>query len=416
VLSVAEARARVIAGLRPTATEVVALSEAWGRVTAMPLQARLTQPPTDVSAMDGYALRAEDGAVGAWLRVAGRAPAGHPFMGRVGAGEAVRLYTGSAVPDGADCVVVQEDVTVDDARDGAGDDARGGAGITLLAAARPGRHIRRKGGDFAQGTHLVPAGTRLGARAVGLAAAGNHPWVSVHRRPRIALLATGDEIALPGDPLGPGGIVSSNVHALAALVRAGGGEPMMLPIARDTVGAVAQAIQGVAGLDMLVTTGGASVGDYDLVQAGLAQHGFTLDFWRIAMRPGKPHPARPAGAGPAGQSGVGPGVRGFVPLAGALQAVRAAWRGLAVRADAAWHRCRGQRPPGGLPARRHRTRDGWRGPRHPVPCAGLLDVAAAGRGAGPCHPTAERPGAASRFARPRAAPGHVGPVIWGPMI
>ena len=284
MLSVAEARARVIAGLRPTATEVVALSEAWGRVTAMPLQARLTQPPTDVSAMDGYALRAEDGAVGAWLRVAGRAPAGHPFMGRVGAGEAVRLYTGSAVPDGADCVVVQEDVTVDDV----GDDARGGAGITLLAAARPGRHIRRKGGDFAQGTHLVSAGTRLGARAVGLAAAGNHPWVSVHRRPRIALLATGDEIALPGDPLGPGGIVSSNVHALAALVRAGGGEPMVLPIARDTVGAVAQAVQGVAGLDMLVTTGGASVGDYDLVQAGLAQHGFTLDFWRIAMRPGKP--------------------------------------------------------------------------------------------------------------------------------
>lgn len=280
MLSVAEARARIIAGLRPTATEVVALSEAWGRVTAAPLQARLTQPPADVSAMDGYALRAEDGAVGGWLRVVGRAPAGHPFTGRVGAGEAVRLYTGSAVPDGADCVVVQEDVTVDDAGNG--------AGITLLAAARPGRHIRRKGGDFAQGSDLVPAGTRLGARAVGLAAAGNHPWVSVHRRPRIALLATGDEIALPGDPLGPGGIVSSNVHALAALVRAGGGEPMVLPIARDTAGAVAQAVQGVAGLDMLVTTGGASVGDYDLVQAGLAQHGFTLDFWRIAMRPGKP--------------------------------------------------------------------------------------------------------------------------------
>jgi len=276
VLSVAEARARVIAGLRPTATEVVPLSEAWGRVAALPLQARLTQPPADMSAMDGYALRAADGAAGTWLRVTGRAPAGHPFMGRVGAGEAVRLYTGSAVPDGADCVVVQEDVTADD------------AGITLLAAAWSGRHIRREGGDFAYGSNLVPASTRLGARMVGLAAAGNHPWVSVHRRPRIALLATGDEIALPGDPLGPGSIVSSNVHALAALVRAGGGEPMVLPIARDTAGAVAQAVQGVAGMDMLVTTGGASVGDYDLVQAGLAQQGFVLDFWRIAMRPGRP--------------------------------------------------------------------------------------------------------------------------------
>lgn len=276
MLPVAEARARIISGLRPTSAEVVALSNAWGRVTAAPVLARLTQPPTDVSAMDGYALRVADGIVGARLRVAGRSPAGHPFIGQFGPGEAVRLYTGSSVPGGADCVVAQEDVTADH------------DGITLNAAAQPGRHIRRAGGDFRQGAELVPSGTRLGARAVGLAAAGNHPWVTVHRRPRIALLATGDEIAMPGDPLGPGSIVSSNVHALAALVRAGGGEPLMLPIARDTAAAVSQAVQGVAGLDMLVTTGGASVGDYDLVQAGLAEQGFVLDFWRIAMRPGKP--------------------------------------------------------------------------------------------------------------------------------
>ena len=276
MLPVAEARARIVAGLRPTAAEVVALSDAWGRVIAAPILARLTQPPADVSAMDGYALRASDGTVGARLRVAGRAPAGHPFTGEVGPMEAVRLYTGSSIPKGADCVVVQEDV------------AAAGAGITLNAAAQPGRHVRPVGGDFRQGAELVPSGTRLGARAVGLTAAGNHPWVTVHRRPRIALLATGDEIAMPGDPLGPGNIVSSNVHALAALVRAGGGEPLMLPIARDTAAAVAQALQEVPGLDMLVTTGGASVGDYDLVQAGLAQQGFVLDFWRIAMRPGKP--------------------------------------------------------------------------------------------------------------------------------
>ena len=276
MLSVAEARVRIIAGLRPTAAEVVALSEAWGRVTAAPVLARLTQPPTDVSAMDGYALRALDGAVGRSLRLIGRAPAGHPFTGQVGPGEAIRLYTGSSIPDGADCVVAQEDVTADD------------GAITLNAPAQLGRHIRPAGGDFRQGAELVPAGTRLGARAVGLIASGNHPWITVHRRPRVALLATGDEIAMPGDPLGPGSIVSSNVHALAALVRAGGGEPVVLPIARDTAAAVGQAVRDVPGLDMLVTTGGASVGDYDLVQAGLAQQGFVLDFWRIAMRPGKP--------------------------------------------------------------------------------------------------------------------------------
>lgn len=276
MLPVAEARACIIAGLRPTAAEVVALSDAWGRVTAVPILARLTQPPTDVSAMDGYALRASDGAAGVRLRVAGRAPAGHPFTGQVGPGEAVRLYTGSGIPDGADCVVAQEDVTAEDGT------------VLLHAVPQAGRHVRPAGGDFRQGTELVPAGTRLGARAVGLAAAGNHPWVAVHRRPRVGLLATGDEIAMPGDPLGPGSIVSSNVHALAALVRSGGSEPVMLPIARDTAAAVAQAVQGVASLDMLVTTGGASVGDYDLVQAGLTQQGFALDFWRIAMRPGKP--------------------------------------------------------------------------------------------------------------------------------
>ena len=276
MLSVAEARARVLAGLRPTAAEVVALSDAWGRVTAEPVRARLTQPPTDVSAMDGYAVRAADGRAGTHLRVAGRAPAGRPFTGHVGPGEAIRLYTGSAVPAGADSVVAQEDVTADD------------GGATLNADAQLGRHIRLRGGDFLRDDELVPAGVRLGARAIGLAAAGNHPWLAVHRRPRIGLLATGDEIALPGDPLGPGGIVSSNVHALFALVRAAGGEPVALPIARDSAAAIADAAEGAAGLDMLVTTGGASVGDYDLVQAGLTQRGFVLDFWRIAMRPGKP--------------------------------------------------------------------------------------------------------------------------------
>jgi molybdopterin molybdotransferase len=273
MLSVEEARARIVAPLRPTAAEIVALPDAWGRVTAAPVVARLNQPPADVSAMDGYALRTIDAGA---RRVIGAAPAGHPFSGSVGAGEAVRLFTGSFIPEGADAVLIQEDA------------AREGDQVTPTETPVLGQHIRRGGQDFAAGDVLIPAGVRLNARAVGLAAAANHPWLSVHRRPTVAILATGDEIAMPGEPIPPGGIVSSNAHALAALVRARGGVPIVLPIARDRPEAIAAAVASVQGVDMLVTTGGASVGEHDLVQAGLAREGFTLDFWKIAMRPGKP--------------------------------------------------------------------------------------------------------------------------------
>ncbi len=276
MLSVDEARARVLAGLQPTAVEMVALSEAWGRVAAAPVVARLHQPPHDVSAMDGYALRATDGTLGARLRVAGSAPAGHPWDGVLIEGEALRLFTGSFVPAGADAILLQEDA------------AEADGFVTVNEAATADRHIRRKGQDFAEGDVLVPPGRRLTARDVGLAASGNHAWVTVHRRPRVAIAATGDEIALPGEPIPPGGIVSSNAHALASFVRALGAEPMVLPIARDDLASVAAAAEAARGADMLVTTGGASVGDHDLVRAGLAQAGMTLDFWKIAMRPGKP--------------------------------------------------------------------------------------------------------------------------------
>lgn len=276
MISVEEARARILAGLRPTAAEVVALAEAWGRVTAAPVHARVTQPPADVSAMDGYALRAADAAPGERLRVVGAAPAGHPFAGAVGPGEAVRLFTGSPVPPGADAVLLQEDAE------------RDGEWVISREAPRPGRHIRPAGQDFREGEAVLPAGRRLGARDVGLAAAANHPWLRVHLRPRVAVLATGDEIALPGEPIGPGGIASSNAHALAALIRARGGRPIVLPVARDSLDAVAEAADAAAGADLLVTTGGASVGEHDLVQRGLGERGFELDFWRIAMRPGKP--------------------------------------------------------------------------------------------------------------------------------
>jgi molybdopterin molybdotransferase len=276
MISVEEARQRILDAVSPTPAEVVALADVWNRVSAEAVRARLTQPPADVSAMDGYALRAADGGLGARLKVIGAAPAGHPFDGKVGAGEAVRLFTGSVVPHGADAILLQEDAT------------RDGDIVQVNEAATAGRHIRRAGQDFAHGDLVIPPGRRITARDVGLAAAANHPWLTVHRRPRVAILATGDEIAMPGEPIPPGGIVSSNSHALAALVRAAGGEPMVLPVAPDDSAAISGVADSLVGMDLLVTTGGASVGDHDLVIAALQARGMTLDFWQIAMRPGKP--------------------------------------------------------------------------------------------------------------------------------
>jgi molybdopterin molybdotransferase len=276
LLPVEEARARILASLTPTAAETIALPEAAARVLARPVLARLTQPPAAVSAMDGYALRAADGVLGARLAVIGAAPAGHPFVGSVGSGQAVRIFTGGFVPEGADSILLQEDA---EAADGA---------VMVKESVIAGRWVRKRGLDFAEGEALLAQGRRLTARDIGLAAASNNPWLAVHRRPRIGILATGDEIALPGDPIPPGGIVSSNAHALAALIRAGGGEPIVLPIAPDDASAIADIAAAAQAYDMLVTTGGASVGDHDLIQQALGGEGFELGFWKIAMRPGKP--------------------------------------------------------------------------------------------------------------------------------
>ena len=226
--------------------------------------------------MDGYALRASDGAAGASLAVVGSAPAGHPWEGSLGQGEAVAIFTGSVMPAGADAVLLIEDA------------GRDGERVVVRETVRQGRWIRRAGQDFTAGDVLVPSGKLLNSRDIGLLAAGNHPWVLVHRRPRVALLATGDELALPGEPIPPGGIVSSNAHALAALVRACGGEPVVLPVAADDRATLAAAADGALGMDMLVTTGGASIGEHDLVQSALIERGLKVDFWTIAMRPGKP--------------------------------------------------------------------------------------------------------------------------------
>lgn len=276
MLSVAEARARILAACAPVGAETVGLAEAHGRVLAAAVVARRSQPPADVSAMDGYALRAADAAAGALLRIVGHAPAGHPFAGSVGPGEAVRLFTGSVVPPGADAILIQENA---EAAEGA---------VRVVEPPAPARHIRRAGLDFAAGETVIAAGRRLTPRDVGVAAGADHPWLTVHRRPRVAVLATGDEIALPGEAVPAGGIVSSNSHALAALIAAWGAVPIVLPIVGDDAEAIGAAAMAARGADLLAVTGGASVGDHDLVVPGLARHGLAVDFWKIAMRPGKP--------------------------------------------------------------------------------------------------------------------------------
>jgi len=282
MIPVAEARERIVAALSPVGAEVVPLSAAWGRVLAAPVAARMDKPGTDVSAMDGFAVRAADCALPpARLRVVGSAPAGHPFAGTVGAGEAVRLFTGSVMPEGADAVVIQEDTDLAERGEGA-------AEVEIRFAPKAGAHVRRRAGDFAAGTVLLSPPRRLTARDVGIAASAGHAWLTVRRRPRVAILSTGDEIALPGDPMPEGGLVSSNGFVLDAVVRAAGGEPTTMPIARDDPDAIAAAVAAARGADLVVTSGGASVGQHDLVRPALAPLGLALDFWKIAMRPGKP--------------------------------------------------------------------------------------------------------------------------------
>jgi molybdopterin molybdotransferase len=277
MISVEEALARVLAAFQPLAAETVSVADALGRVLAENAVARVTQPPADVSAMDGYALRAADAAsVPVTLRQVGAAPAGGAYEGRLQPGETVRIFTGGPLPAGADSIVIQEDTKAEGER------------VTILEAARPGRHIRKAGLDFRAGEVGIAAPRRLGPRDIGLAAAMNLPWLKVRRRPRIAILATGDEVVMPGDPLGANQIVSSNALALAAAVTAWGGEPVNLGIAPDKREALQALAAGARGADILVTTGGASVGEHDLVQPALVERGLAVDFWKIAMRPGKP--------------------------------------------------------------------------------------------------------------------------------
>lgn len=277
MLPVAEAQARILAPLAAMPAEWVALPQALGRVLAADLQAHRDQPPVAVSAMDGYAVRGADTAeIGSAFRLVGEAAAGGDRPLGVGPNEAVRIFTGGAVPPGADAIVIQENAEAI------------GETVRFTLAVAPGTFVRPAGLDFAAGWTGLAAGSLLDARALGLAAAMGHLWLPVRRRPRIGLLATGNELRWPGETPRGSQIVSSNTVTVGAMVSGWGAAAVDLGICPDDGAALAGRVREAAGLDLLVTTGGASVGDYDLVQQALGREGLTLDFWKIAMRPGKP--------------------------------------------------------------------------------------------------------------------------------
>jgi len=279
LMPVAEALARVLADTEPLAAVATPLADAHGRVLAADLAALRTQPPADVSAMDGYAVHSQDVAsTPVRLKLVGEVAAGHPFEGSVGRGEAARIFTGGVLPPDTDTIVIQENTV------------REGDAVLVNAASGKGKHVRVEGLDFKRGAVLLAKGRRLRDRDLALAAAMNYPTVPVHRRHKVALLATGDELVMPGGTPGFGQIVYSNGYATRALARREGSEVVDLGIAPDRLAETAAGVRRARelGADILVTSGGASVGEYDLVREALAAEGLALSFWKVALRPGRP--------------------------------------------------------------------------------------------------------------------------------
>ena len=277
MISVEAALGRITAAFAPLGVETIPLAETLGRVLAEDVAAKLSQPPVAVSAMDGYAVRAADiASLPASLHCVGEAPAGGNYGKELGRGEAVRIFTGGPVPAGADTIVIQENTKAE------------GRDVTVMAGTSPGRHIRSAGLDFRQDEIGLKQGRRLTPRDIGLAAAMNLAALPVRRKPRIAVLATGDELVPLGTTPGPYQIISSNGLGLAAFIAAQGGIAVDLGIARDSIEQLHEAAEKARDTDLLVTTGGVSVGDHDLVQKAFGQIGFAADFWQVAMRPGKP--------------------------------------------------------------------------------------------------------------------------------
>lgn len=290
LLSVAEAQNRMIAKGQLMATEMLPLEFCAGRVVAKNTSAKITQPPFDASAMDGYAVLFSDCSslssshnsfTSVTLKLIGESSAGHPFQGKLSSGEAVRIFTGAVVPSGADAIAIQEDCDRVDQQ-----------GVVVKEVAKPGKFIRPAGYDFNEGDELVSKGTELGYRHLALLASMNIASVEVYKKPRVAIIATGDELILPGENLSPGQIISSTPFGMKQLFDQAGAEAHCLGIAKDNLPSLKNIISEAKApenkFDIIVTIGGASVGDHDLVQEAMKLAGMELDFWRIAMRPGKP--------------------------------------------------------------------------------------------------------------------------------
>ncbi|MEE9314676.1 MAG: gephyrin-like molybdotransferase Glp [Rhizobiaceae bacterium] len=277
LLSVADALAQILDGVDKSSSEQVELSQAAGRILSRQIAANRTQPPFSASAMDGYAVRADDiQKVPRSLNMIGESAAGHGFDGSIDAGECARIFTGAPVPQGADTIVIQENV-----------DANRNV-ITIKQSESAGRYVRPAGLDFTKGETLLPSFHQLNANTLSLAAAMNHPTLPVQRKPRVAIISSGDELLRPGSEPGPSQIIASNSFGVAEIVRQAGGEPIDLGIAADTLVALEEKFTQASDADIVVTLGGASVGEHDLVREALETRGVELNFWKLAMRPGKP--------------------------------------------------------------------------------------------------------------------------------
>ena len=277
LLSVKDALARILDGVTPLGAEDIPLAEADGRVVAQDLAANRTQPPFPASAMDGYAVRAADIAeIPATLEMIGESAAGHGYCGQIGAGECVRIFTGAPVPEGADTIAIQENAQVDRKR------------VTFSETVEKGRYVRPAGMDFTKGEVLLTSGQVLDSASLSLAAAMNHEALPVCRKPIVAIIASGDELVPPGSEPAPDQIVASNSFGVSAIVARAGGYPLDCGIAKDTLASLAEKFGAAEKADIVVTLGGASVGDHDLVREALEARNVNLSFWKLAMRPGKP--------------------------------------------------------------------------------------------------------------------------------
>ncbi|MBT6416083.1 MAG: molybdopterin molybdotransferase MoeA [Candidatus Puniceispirillum sp.] len=295
LLAVAEAKQRIIDGLTKTSTETISYMSALGRTLAVPVRAKTSVPAFNLSAMDGYAVRKKDiEALPANLTRCGESAAGHPFSGTIGAGEAVRIFTGAMVPDDADTIILQEDVDANSEDNG--------IVITIKSSNPAGKHIRPTGLDMERDAIVLEAGHQLSARAISLCLTAGHTELDVYKQPRVGIISTGDELVPPGTPPAHGQIVSSNAQYLADFVEMNGGNAINLGIIRDEAGAVARILEAHDDLDLIVTSGGASVGVHDHIAGDLdnirgstgdtsqsrSDNQTQIDFWKIAMRPGKP--------------------------------------------------------------------------------------------------------------------------------